>query len=183
MSVRRSRGVLWKLSRDGRLDTIPNPVTASIQDLALVEAMHPRGDSAAFEALVRRYDRKLLRIAQQVTHDIEDAQDAVQEAFLKALSKTQSISEDHRRSATWLIRIALNRIPYEPAKAAPLRYRSCLLSMRIANGENVPLGRRRLVSECQNRLYSRAELQEYPAQSIRGNCRLTLRVVFVLPAT
>ena len=43
-----------------------------------------KGDVAAFEELVKRYDRKLLRIAQSVTHNREDSQDAVQEAFLKA---------------------------------------------------------------------------------------------------
>ncbi len=42
------------------------------------------GDAAAFEQLVKRYDRKLLRIAQSITRNREDSQDAVQEAFLKA---------------------------------------------------------------------------------------------------
>lgn len=42
------------------------------------------GDVAAFEELVRRYDRKLLRIAQSVTNNREDSEDVVQEAFLKA---------------------------------------------------------------------------------------------------
>ncbi len=52
-------------------------------DLALVHASKC-GNVAAFEQLVKRYDRKLLRIAQSVTHNIEDSQDAVQEDFLKA---------------------------------------------------------------------------------------------------
>src|SRR6266436_1375613 len=47
-------------------------------DLDLVHASK-NGDIAAFEQLVKRYDRKLLRIAQYVTHNREDAQDAVQE--------------------------------------------------------------------------------------------------------
>ena len=50
------------------------------QDLALVEGSIG-GDIAAFEELVRRYDRKLLSIAYQVTHNTEDAQEAVQGAF------------------------------------------------------------------------------------------------------
>src|SRR5438128_12447161 len=52
-------------------------------DLDLVHASKS-GDVAAFEQLVKKYDRKLLRIAQSVTHNREDSQDAVQEAFLKA---------------------------------------------------------------------------------------------------
>jgi len=52
-------------------------------DLDLVHASKS-GDVAAFEQLVKKYARKLLRIAQSVTHNREDSQDAVQEAFLKA---------------------------------------------------------------------------------------------------
>ena len=46
-------------------------------DLDLVHASK-NGDVAAFEQLVKRYDRKLFRIAQSVTHNREDSQDAVQ---------------------------------------------------------------------------------------------------------
>jgi DNA-directed RNA polymerase specialized sigma24 family protein len=51
-------------------------------DLDLVHASK-NGDVTSFEQLVKRYDGKLLRIAQHVTHNREDAQDAVQEAFLR----------------------------------------------------------------------------------------------------
>ena len=43
-----------------------------------------RGDDSAFEELVRRYDRNVFRIAQHITQNREDAEDVVQEAFLKA---------------------------------------------------------------------------------------------------
>ena len=46
-------------------------------DLALVHAILG-GDVAAFEQLVKRYDSKLLRIARNVTHNSEDAEEAVQ---------------------------------------------------------------------------------------------------------
>jgi hypothetical protein len=49
-------------------------------DLTLVHASK-RGHASAFEKLVRKYDRKLLRIAQSVTHNREDAEDAVQDAI------------------------------------------------------------------------------------------------------
>lgn len=66
------------------------------------------GDAYAFEELVRRYDRKLLRIALSVTHNAEDAQDAVQEAFFKAFQKLGEFRAESKFS-TWLIRIALNQ--------------------------------------------------------------------------
>jgi RNA polymerase sigma-70 factor (ECF subfamily) len=76
-------------------------------DLDLVHATL-RGDVYAFEELVRRYDRKLLRIALNVTHNAEDAQDAVQEAFFKAFQKLGEFRAESQFS-TWLIRIALNQ--------------------------------------------------------------------------
>src|SRR5882724_13476188 len=75
-------------------------------DLALVHAIRG-GDVAAFEQLVKRYDAKLLRIAQNVTHNSEDAEEAVQEAFFKAYQKLDQF-QGHAKFSTWLVRIALN---------------------------------------------------------------------------
>src|SRR6202049_5037988 len=80
--------------------------TAS-DDLALVHASKS-GDVAAFEELVKQYDRKLLRIAQHLTHNREAAQDVVQEAFLKAFQHLGQFRENSKFS-TWLIRITLNQ--------------------------------------------------------------------------
>src|SRR6202011_4439703 len=80
---------------------------AADNDLDLVHASK-NGDVAAFEQLVKRYDRRLLRIAQSVTHNREDSQDAVQEAFLKAYQNLTEFREDSQFS-TWLIRITVNQ--------------------------------------------------------------------------
>jgi RNA polymerase sigma-70 factor, ECF subfamily len=80
---------------------------AACDDLDLVHASK-NGDVTAFEQLVKRYDRKLLRIAQSVTHNREDSQDAVQEAFLKAYQNLPAFREDSKFS-TWLIRITVNQ--------------------------------------------------------------------------
>src|ERR1700685_2934501 len=83
-------------------------VTAQMNDdLDLVHASK-NGDVTAFEQLVKRYDRKLFRIAQSVTHNREDSQDAVQEAFLKAYQNLGQFREDSQFS-TWLIRITVNQ--------------------------------------------------------------------------
>ena len=76
-------------------------------DLDLVHATK-NGDVAAFEQLLKRYDRKLLRIAQSITHNWEDSQDAVQEAFLKAYQNLSAFREDSKFS-TWLFRITVNQ--------------------------------------------------------------------------
>src|SRR5712692_4899386 len=76
-------------------------------DLDLVHASK-NGDVAAFEQLVNRYDRRLLRISQHITHNREDSQDAVQEAFLKAYQHLAEFREDSQFS-TLLIRITVNQ--------------------------------------------------------------------------
>jgi RNA polymerase sigma-70 factor (ECF subfamily) len=82
-------------------------VAEASTDLALVHATK-NGEISAFEQLVERYDARLLRIAQNVTHNREDAQDAVQEAFLKAFQHLDGFREDSKFS-TWLIRITVNQ--------------------------------------------------------------------------
>src|ERR1700737_3129768 len=76
-------------------------------DLDLVHASK-NGDVSVFEQLVARYDRKLFRIAHRVTHNREDSQDVVQEAFLKAFQRLDQFREDSQFS-TWLIRITVNQ--------------------------------------------------------------------------
>ena len=78
-----------------------------MDDLTLVHATKA-GDILAFEELVKRYDRRLFRVAQYVTHNYEDAQEAVQEAFLNAFQKLEQFQENSKFS-TWLIRIAINQ--------------------------------------------------------------------------
>jgi RNA polymerase sigma-70 factor (ECF subfamily) len=80
--------------------------TPNDADLDLVHASK-KGDLTAFEELVKRYDRRLLRIAQNVVHDFNDAQEVVQEAFFKAYQRLDQFRENARFS-TWLVRITLN---------------------------------------------------------------------------
>jgi RNA polymerase sigma-70 factor, ECF subfamily len=83
------------------------PTEIASDDLALVRASK-KGDCAAFEEIVKRYDRKLFRIAQYLMHNQEDAEDAVQEAFLKTFQHLGQFREEAKFS-TWLIRIAMNQ--------------------------------------------------------------------------
>jgi RNA polymerase sigma-70 factor, ECF subfamily len=88
-------------------------------DLDLVHASK-NGDVAAFEQLVKRYNRKLLRIAQSVTHNTEDAQDAVQGAFVKAFQNLGQFLEESQFS-TWLFRITVNQSLMKPRKQRAIR--------------------------------------------------------------
>ena len=58
-------------------------------DILLVNRAR-EGDVQAFEQLVKQYDRQVFRIAQHITQNREDAEDVVQDAFLKAYEKLDS---------------------------------------------------------------------------------------------
>ena len=66
-----------------------------------------QGDASAFDMLIRRHDKHLYRIARSVLPDDAEAEDAVQEAFIRAFTGLRNF----RGSAslrTWLTRIVLN---------------------------------------------------------------------------
>jgi RNA polymerase sigma-70 factor, ECF subfamily len=82
------------------------PNLADAPEMSLVHATQD-GDLAAFEELIRRYDRKVFRIAHHITQNRQDAEDVVQNTFLKAFRGLPQFEEKSRFS-TWLIRIAVN---------------------------------------------------------------------------
>ena len=102
----------WVLSKPLWTDMTANSKQLAVRevesdDMELVHACN-KGDVAAFEQLVKRHDRRLLRISQTVTRNREDAEDAVQEAFLKAFQNLTGFREDSQFS-TWVIRITINQ--------------------------------------------------------------------------
>ena len=66
-----------------------------------------KGDTAAFEQLVRQYERQIFRVAQHITQNREDAEDITQDAFLKAYEKLDQF-QGNSKFSTWLVRIAVN---------------------------------------------------------------------------
>jgi RNA polymerase sigma-70 factor (ECF subfamily) len=77
-----------------------------LDDNALV-ARAQQGERAAFETLVQRYDRHVLRLALNLLHSPEDARDVYQEAFLKVYRNLHSFRLDSS-FYTWLYRIVTN---------------------------------------------------------------------------
>jgi RNA polymerase sigma-70 factor, ECF subfamily len=75
-------------------------------DVALVERVKT-GDISAYDELVRKYDRQIFRIAQHITQNREDAEDVMQDAFLKAYEKIDQF-QGNSKFYTWLVRIAVN---------------------------------------------------------------------------
>jgi RNA polymerase sigma-70 factor (ECF subfamily) len=77
---------LETLSSSGRVGSAPasavRAALSGVDDRLLIERAQA-GDRSAFEMLVQRYDRQVLRLALNVLGSAEDAQDVYQEAFLK----------------------------------------------------------------------------------------------------
>lgn len=65
------------------------------------------GDTAAMEELYLRYRQPVFRIVYRSTRNIDEAEDIVQDVFLKAFERLHTFRERSRFS-TWLMRIALN---------------------------------------------------------------------------
>jgi RNA polymerase sigma-70 factor (ECF subfamily) len=76
------------------------------EELVLVTAARA-GDVDAFEQLVKKYDRNVFRIANHITQNREDAEDVVQDAFLKAFKNLPRF-QGQSKFYTWLVRIAVN---------------------------------------------------------------------------
>ena len=103
---------------------------SSDQDSALVHACLD-GDPAAFEQLVKRYDVRLFSIAQHITHNREDAEDAVQDAFLKAF-RNLSQFRGNSQFSTWLIRITVNESLMKLRKRRSIREVSIEADFEVA---------------------------------------------------
>ena len=100
------------------MSTIQPKIDEPVSDeLALVQAAKG-GDVGAFEELVRRYDRNVFRIAQHITQNREDAEDVVQDAFLKAYSNLHQF-QGQSKFYTWLVRIAVNEALMKLRKRRP----------------------------------------------------------------
>jgi RNA polymerase sigma-70 factor, ECF subfamily len=79
---------------------------AEAGDLELIDAAR-RHEARAFEALMRRYNRRLFRVARSILGDSAAAEDAVQEAYINAfrhLDQYQPVGS----FGAWLTRIAIN---------------------------------------------------------------------------
>src|SRR5437870_5360627 len=144
-------------------------------ELTLVQAAKS-GDVSAFEELVRRYDRNVFRIAQHITQNREDAEDVVQDAFLKAYQNLERFQENSK-FYTWLVRIAVNE--------ALMRLRRRRTGKLVSLDEEIETGEDTVTREVADwapnaeQLYSQAEWKDILERTIQG-LPAGFRTVFVL---
>lgn len=90
-------------------ERVPLPTmtqTGTFDESALVQRAK-RGDAEAYSELVRKYENKVFRLAKNITQNDEDAEDVLQDAFVKAYEHLDEFQEQSK-FYTWLVRIAVN---------------------------------------------------------------------------
>ena len=158
------------------MGAIQNKIAGPVsEELTLVQAAK-RGDDSAFEELVRRYDRNVFRIAQHITQNREDAEDVVQEAFLKAYGNLAQFQEQSK-FYTWLVRIAVNEALMKLRKRKPERTVSLDEDIKTED-DSLP---REIADWSPNpeQQYNQSELREILSKTIQG-LPPGFRTVFVL---
>lgn len=158
---------------------IPKSVPSSLSDPELARLV-AAGDQLAFEALMRRHNRALYRVARAILKDDAEAEDALQLAYLHAYQAIGSFRAESRLS-TWLTRIVVNE--------ALMRARR-----RSRDGVVIPLEGAQLDDVNSGSMEKEDNAMERPeASAIRGETRALIerkidalpdafRAVFVLRA-
>ena len=89
------------------MSALTKPTIATGEGDAELVARCRDGDRAAMRVLMRRHNRAMYRTARAILRDDAEAEDAVQEAWLRAFNSLASFRQESAL-ATWLIRIAAN---------------------------------------------------------------------------
>ena len=93
-----------------------------------------KGDLGAFTQLVEKYEGKIFRLARHITNSQEDAEDVLQETFLKAYEHLGEF-QGNSKFYTWIVRIAVNESLMKLRKRKSDR--SVSLDEQIDTGEDV----------------------------------------------
>ncbi|MEO8028889.1 MAG: RNA polymerase sigma factor [Bryobacteraceae bacterium] len=91
---------------DATAEAVEQNTPTGFQEAPLVAAAR-QGDSEAFSQLVKQYERKIFRLAKNITQNDEDAEDVLQDAFLKAYEHLDDF-QGNSKFYTWIVRIAVN---------------------------------------------------------------------------
>ncbi len=158
------------------MEAIENKVAEPPSEESILVEAARAGDIGAFESLVRRYDRSVFRIAQHITQNREDAEDVVQDAFLKAYQNLGQF-QGQSKFYTWLVRIAVNEALMRLRRRRPERMVSIDEDVKTEE-DSMP---REIADWSPNpeQLYTQSELKDLLGKTIQG-LPPSFRTVFVL---
>src|SRR5215469_5499964 len=155
---------------------MPAITEAGVFDESDLVAKARQGDPAAFNQLVSRYERKIYRLAKNITQNDEDAEDVLQEAFLKAYEHLDSF-QGNSKFYTWIVRIAVNEALMKLRKRRGDR--TVPLDEPVDTGEEMVNREIAVWEDNPEQRYSREEIQSILNEAIES-LKPDFRTVFVL---
>ncbi len=160
----------------GGLRTKPPKMPVHLENETELVAAARKGDTQAFTTLANQYSRNIYRLALNITRNNEDAEDVLQEAFLKAYTKLDRF-QGNSRFYTWLVRIAVNE--------ALMKLRKRKSDRTVSLDEPVETDVSEIVREVKDwgdnpeQTYAKTELHEILSKAI-DTLEPAYRTVFVL---
>ena len=151
----------------------PSNLAIDRETMLLCAARH--GDEDAFQELFNQFGRRIFRVTHRLTQNREDAEEVVQESFLKAFLHLDSF-QGESRFYTWLVRIAVNEALMKLRKKRP---------NEMPLDETIETGQRPVVSEIEDwrptpeQGYAQQEVRRILAEAI-GHLAPNLRIVIQL---
>jgi RNA polymerase sigma-70 factor (ECF subfamily) len=152
------------------------PVSSQITDETAVVLQAREGDVAAFSELVRRYEGKIFRLATHITQNREDAEDVLQETFLKAYEHLDQF-QGNSKFYTWIVRIAVNQALMKLRKRKTDK--SVSIDETIDTGEDTVAREIAAWDENPEQRYSREEMNGILSSAV-DSLAPPYRAVFVL---
>ena len=156
--------------------TNPAATPAVVNDESPLVALAQTGDAEAFTTLVRRYERKIYRLAKNITQNDEDAEDVLQETFLKAYENLPGF-HGNSKFYTWIVRIAVNEALMKLRKRKGDRFVS--LDEPITSGEEEVKREIAVWEDNPEQHYSSEEMQKILNDAV-DTLKPDFRTVFVL---
>jgi len=155
---------------------MPALTEAGVFDESGLVAKAREGDLTAFNELVQRYDRKIFRLAKHITQNDEDAEDVLQETFLKAYEHLGDF-QGQSKFYTWIVRIAVNESLMKLRKRKSDR--TVPLDEPVETGEDTVVREIAVWEDNPEQKYSREELATILEEAV-DTLRPAFRTVFVL---
>jgi RNA polymerase sigma-70 factor (ECF subfamily) len=149
---------------------------AGVEEESSVLALARQGDTKAFSELIRRYEAKIYRLALHITQNREDAEDVLQETFLKSYEHLDQF-QGNSKFYTWIVRIAVNQALMKLRKRKTDR--SVSIDEGIDTGEDTVVREIAAWDENPEQRYSREELGEILDNAVQS-LAAPYRTVFIL---
>jgi RNA polymerase sigma-70 factor, ECF subfamily len=149
---------------------------AGVFDESGLLAKAREGDPAAFSELVNQYSRKIYRLAKHITQNDSEAEDVLQETFLKAFEHLGDF-QGQSKFYTWIVRIAVNESLMKLRKRKSDR--TVPLDEPLDTGEDTVVREIAVWDENPEQQYSREEIGGILDEAIQS-LKPTFRTVFVL---